>query len=98
MSDPPTATTNGEVIISGEGEMYVGGPLDMPGATVEIVETEPISMSMASQRRPLVKKKPEFREQLLLRLVLLHQPSYEVLIRYICVSPPGWLKVVHWPV
>ena len=71
MSDPPTATTNGDVVISGEGEMYVGGPLDMPGATVEIVETEPFSVS-TPQRRPLVKKKPEFREQLLLRLVLLH--------------------------
>lgn len=97
MSDPP-ATAEDAVVISGDSDIYVGGPLDMPGATVEIVETEPISMSMASQRRPLVKKKPEFREQLLLRLVLLHQPSYEVLIRYICVSPPGWLKVVHWPV
>lgn len=44
----------------------------MPGATVEIVESEPISVVSPSQRRPVVKKKPEYREQLLLRSAFLY--------------------------
>ena len=76
ISDPPT-TDEEAVVISGDSEIYVGGPLDMPGATVEIVETEPMPVSTPTNRKQLVKKKHEFREQLLLRLEL-----YFSLFRY----------------
>ena len=66
ISDPPVAAEEA-VIISGDSEIYVGGPLDMPGATVEIVETEPVPIYTPSQRKQPVKKKSEYREQLLLR-------------------------------
>lgn len=66
VSDPP-ATAEDAVVISGDGDLYVGGPLDMPGATVEIVETEPIPASTPSQRKTPDKKKLEYREQLLLK-------------------------------
>ena len=66
MSDPP-ATAEDAVVISGDSDIYVGGPLDMPGATVEIVETEPIPASTPSLKKTPDKKKPEYREQLLLK-------------------------------
>ena len=66
ISDPPVAAEEA-VVISGESEIYIGGPLDMPGATVEIVETEPVQITTPAQRKQPIKKKSEYREQLLLR-------------------------------
>lgn len=65
--DDPPATAEDTVVISEDGDIYVEGPLDMPGATVEIVESEPIPMTTPTQRRAPVKKKTEYREQLLLK-------------------------------
>ena len=64
ISDPP-ANTEDTVVISEEGDIYVGGPLDVPGATVEIVESEPIPVATPTQRRTPSKKKTEYREHLL---------------------------------
>ena len=66
VSDPP-GTAEDAVVISGDSDMYVGGPLDMPGATVEIVETEPIPASTPYLKKPPDKKKPEYREQPLIK-------------------------------
>lgn len=64
--DHPT-TADDAVIISGDSDMYVEGPLDMPGATVEIVETDPIPVSALSEGKPPIKKNSAYREQLLLK-------------------------------
>ena len=66
IGDPP-ANTEDTVVISEDGDIYVGGPLDVPGATVEIVESEPIPVATPTQRRTPAKKKTEYRENLLLK-------------------------------
>ena len=66
---PPPDTPTSEVIISEDSEVFTEGALDMPGATVEIVETSP--MMVSQPKTPKKKSMPAYREQLLLRWVSL---------------------------
>ena len=67
ISAPPPDTPTSAVIITEDNEVFTEGALDMPGATVEIVETSP----MVTPKPKSAKKKgmPAYREELLLRYV-----------------------------
>lgn len=58
----PTSTA-----ITEDGSVFVEGPLDMPGATVEIVETDPQPILTPRGKSKSRKDPPVYREQLLLR-------------------------------
>ncbi len=67
ISDPSNgeAMASASVNVSGEGSVLVEGPLDVPGAMVEIVETEP---GPAATPQGKAKRRPQvYREELLLR-------------------------------
>ena len=71
-SDPgesvPISTTTTTTL--SEDNVIVEGPLDMPGATVEIVETDPQPV-LTPQEKKSKKGPPVYREQLLLRSVVM---------------------------
>lgn len=68
---PPGSTpldgTTSAVVIADDGEVFAEAPMDVPGATVEVIATP--SLSIARQKPSKKKGAPAYREQLLLRLV-----------------------------
>ena len=66
------------VIIAGDSsDVITEGPLDIPGATVEIVETDPLPLASHQQRKSPKKEAPAYRQHLLFRctvypLLVLH--------------------------
>ena len=61
------ATANTVVITAEDSEVFTTGPLDAPGAMVEIVDTEPLTSSTPGGRKQTKKSTPVYREQLLFR-------------------------------
>ena len=57
------------VTYSGGTDVYTEGALDVPGATVEVVETEPQLMSASMSSRHPQKGAPAYRQRLLLKYV-----------------------------
>ena len=55
------------VTYTGSTDVFVEGALDVPGATVEVVETDPQPVPASSQRRQPPKGAPAYREGLLLK-------------------------------
>ena len=66
---PPGSTpldgTTSAVVIADDGEVFAEAPMDVPGATVEVIATP--SLSIARQKPSKKKGAPAYREQLLLR-------------------------------
>ena len=63
------ATANTVVVTAEDSEVFTTGPLDAPGAMVEIVDTEPLTSSTPGGRKQTKKSTPVYREQLLLRYI-----------------------------
>ena len=63
------ATANTVVVTAEDSEVFTTGPLDAPGAMVEIVDTEPLTSSTPGGRKQTKKTTPVYREQLLLRYI-----------------------------
>lgn len=63
------ATANTVVITAEDSEVFTTGPLDAPGAMVEIVDTEPLTSSTPGGHKQTKKSTPVYREQLLLRYI-----------------------------
>ena len=63
----PLSDANTVVITAEDSEVFTTGPLDAPGAMVEIVDTEPLTSSTPGGREQTEKSTPVYREQLLLR-------------------------------
>ena len=67
-SDPGESVPISTATTTLSDDVFVEGPLDMPGATVEIVETDPHPVSTPQEKKSK-KGPPVYREQLLLRSV-----------------------------
>lgn len=68
--NPPINTASATV--SDDGTVFVEGPLDMPGATVEIVETDHQPVLTSKGRNKSRVEAPAYREQLLLRCGIIY--------------------------
>ena len=66
---PPGSTpldgTTSAVVIADNGEVFDEGPMDVPGATVEVIAAP--SIRVTGQKQTKKRETPAYREQLLLR-------------------------------
>ncbi len=61
-SEPPMIVT-----YTGNTSVFVEEALDVPGETVEIVETDPQTITISEARKQTKRKIPEYRQKLLMR-------------------------------
>lgn len=68
-ADIAGTSTESDVIVTytGNTDVFGEGPLDMPGATVEVVETDPQPASTSAASKDYKKGAPAYRQRLLLK-------------------------------